>query len=94
MQVFQRKDKTSYNCELSIYQQPNMKHPNILLFIGNTEEAPDQLQLIFEYHAVGSLYDLLNKQTISMKQFCEIASSAARGEREREREREEFSIYI
>ena len=65
-----------------------MKHPNILLFIGNMEEALDQLQLIFEYHAVGSLYDLLNKQTISMKQFCEIASSAARGERERERERE------
>ena len=83
MQVFQRKDKTSYDRELDIYQQPNIKHSNILLFIGNNE-FPDELQLIFEYHPVGSLYDLLNKQTISMKQFCEIASSASRGEGERE----------
>ena len=80
VQVFQRKYKQSYDHELSIYQQPHFKHPNILLFIGSNK-YPEELQLIFEYHQVGSLYDLLNKQTITMKQFCEIASSAARGER-------------
>ena len=87
LQVFQYKDKQSYDRELSIYRQPNFKHPNILLFIANNE-YPEELQLIFEYHEVGSLYDLLNKQTITTRQFCNIASSAARGERERERERE------
>ena len=28
---------------------------------------------------MGSLYDVLNKQQISLKQFCEIAISSARG---------------
>ena len=81
VQVFQRKDKPSYDRELAIYNQPNFKHANILLFIANNE-FPEELQLIFEYHPVGSLYDLLNKQQISMKQFCDIAATSARGERE------------
>ena len=28
---------------------------------------------------MGSLYDVLNKQTISTRQFCDIAVSAAKG---------------
>lgn len=80
VQVFQRKYKQSYDHELSIYQLPHFEHPNILLFIGsNDHPAAEELWLIFEYHEAGSLYDLLNTQTITMKQFCEIASSAARG---------------
>ena len=78
VQVFQRKDKASYERELAIYSQPNFKHQNILLFI-TSNEYPEELQLVFEYHPVGSLYDVLKKQTISLRQFSEIAASSARG---------------
>ena len=78
-QVFQKKDKASYERELSIYKLRNFKHPNVLLFV-DTVVYPEELQMIFEFHENGSLHDLLNKQAISLKQFCDIAVSASRGE--------------
>ena len=79
MQAFQRKNVHAYSRELAIYNLPNFKHPNILLFISN-REYPTELHLIFEYHPMGSLYDVLtNKQAICTRQFYDISTSAAKG---------------
>ena len=77
-QVFQRKNHHVYAREVAIHRLKNFQHPNILQFIY-TCIYPNENHIVFEYHMNGSLYDLLKKRPISLKEFCDLSVSASQG---------------
>ena len=53
--------------------------PSTLSYFRGSEERETELWIVTDYYALGSLHDLLKKQTLSLKQFCDLAESAAVG---------------
>lgn len=74
--------RESWSQEKDIYSTEHLHHSNILRFINHDQrihEGMDTYWLIFEYHPHGSLYDYLQTHTVTLKQFCSFAESAASG---------------
>lgn len=70
--------RDSFQRELEMYQTPDLSHHNILQFLGY-QTLESRCCIVFEYHAQGSLCDLLKQQTVTLQQFCDLAESAASG---------------
>ncbi|XP_035216872.1 activin receptor type-2A-like [Stegodyphus dumicola] len=82
VKIFPPQDKSSWIVEQEIYQLPQMKHENILNFIG-VERRGDHFQieywLISAYHERGSLCDFLKANLVNWGDVLGIADSISKG---------------
>lgn len=82
VKVFPMAHKTAWVCEKDIYTTCNMKHENILKFVGvekHNNGPSAELWLITEYHEHGSLGDYLKSHVITWTELCSMAGSMANG---------------
>ncbi|KAI1280684.1 Activin receptor type-2A [Halotydeus destructor] len=85
VKIFPTTDKSSWIQEREIYQLPQMRHENILCFLGAERHARDQTPfnceywLITEYLEEGSLCDYLKTHVVSYEDLIKIAEGMARG---------------
>jgi hypothetical protein len=68
----------SWMRECEIYRTPELEHKNVLSFRGSIQKETE-FWIVTDYYSKGSLHDLLKMHTLSLKQFCELAESAAVG---------------
>ncbi|XP_023224669.1 activin receptor type-2A-like [Centruroides sculpturatus] len=82
VKIFPPQDKNSWFVEQEIYRLPQMKHENILTWMG-VEKHGDSMHseywLITAYHEKGSLCDYLKANLITWKELLSIAISIAKG---------------
>lgn len=81
VKIFFSRDEASWNRETEIYNTVMLRHENILGYIGSdvtSYNSCTQLWLITHYHDLGSLYDYLNCNTLSLEQTLSIILSAVR----------------
>ncbi|GFU43803.1 activin receptor type-2B [Nephila pilipes] len=82
VKIFPQQDKNSWIVEQEIYLLPQMKHDNILNFLG-VEKRGDQFQveywLISSYHEKGSLCDYLKANLVNWGDVLNIADSISKG---------------
>jgi len=75
-------EKQSWLVEQEIFCLPQMKHDNLLAFIG-AERRGDNLQaeywLITSFHEKGSLCDYLKANLVTWAELCHIAESITKG---------------
>ncbi|XP_064397814.1 activin receptor type-2B-like [Halichondria panicea] len=72
--------KESFTKEVAIYLLNLFHHPNVLkflTFVENTEEK--NYWIVFEYHEKGSLYSLVQRKAVTLKEFCALSESIACG---------------
>ncbi|MEQ2168544.1 TGF-beta receptor type-1 [Goodea atripinnis] len=87
VKIFSSRDERSWFREAEIYQTIMLRHENILGFIAADNKGIrltnngswTQLWLVSEYHEHGSLYDYLNRYTVSMEGMVILALSVASG---------------
>ncbi|XP_071788835.1 activin receptor type-2A-like [Asterias amurensis] len=82
VKVFPMQDRLSWITEQEIYSIPQLRHENILYFIGTErhgEGMAQELWLITEYHPNGSLSDFLKGNLITWGDLCKISLSMAYG---------------
>nr|XP_019945177.1 PREDICTED: activin receptor type-1C isoform X2 [Paralichthys olivaceus] len=82
VKIFSTRDERSWFREAEIYQTILLRHENILGFIAADSKDNGlwtQLWLVSEYHEHGSLYDYLNRYTVSMEGMVVLALSIASG---------------
>ncbi|XP_061696988.1 TGF-beta receptor type-1 isoform X2 [Syngnathoides biaculeatus] len=82
VKIFSSRDERSWFREAEIYQTTMLRHDNILGFIAadNKDNGSwTQLWLVSEYHEHGSLFDYLNRYTVSVESMVVIALSVASG---------------
>uniref|UniRef100_A0A671YVY5 receptor protein serine/threonine kinase n=1 Tax=Sparus aurata TaxID=8175 RepID=A0A671YVY5_SPAAU len=82
VKIFSSRDERSWFREAEIYQTIMLRHENILGFIAadNKDNGSwTQLWLVSEYHEHGSLYDYLNRYTLSVEGMIILALSIASG---------------
>ncbi|XP_022109943.1 activin receptor type-2A-like isoform X1 [Acanthaster planci] len=82
VKIFPLQDRQSWVTEQEIYSVPQLRHENLLSFIGTERrgEGMDQeLWLITEYHPRGSLCDYLKGNLLSWSDLCKISLSMAYG---------------
>lgn len=82
VKVFPISHKSAWVCEKDIYTSCNMKHENILKFIGvekHTDGLYSELWLITEYQENGSLADYLKSHVLNWPELCNMAGSMASG---------------
>ncbi|XP_048835714.1 activin receptor type-1C-like isoform X2 [Brienomyrus brachyistius] len=82
VKMFSSRDEWSWFREVEIYQTVMLRHENILGFIAadNKDNGSwTQLWLVSEYHEHGSLFDYLNRHTVSMEATLVLALSVASG---------------
>uniref|UniRef100_A0A3B3UIR9 receptor protein serine/threonine kinase n=1 Tax=Poecilia latipinna TaxID=48699 RepID=A0A3B3UIR9_9TELE len=82
VKIFSSRDERSWFREAEIYQTIMLRHENILGFIAadNKDNGSwTQLWLVSEYHEHGSLYDYLNRYTVSVEGMVVLALSVASG---------------
>uniref|UniRef100_A0A8C6Q0B9 Activin receptor type-1C n=1 Tax=Nothobranchius furzeri TaxID=105023 RepID=A0A8C6Q0B9_NOTFU len=82
VKIFSSRDERSWFREAEIYQTIMLRHENILGFIAadNKDNGSwTQLWLVSEYHEHGSLYDYLNRYTVSVEGMVILALSIASG---------------
>ncbi|XP_075896370.1 activin receptor type-1C [Nelusetta ayraudi] len=82
VKIFSSRDERSWFREADIYQTIMLRHENILGFIAadNKDNGSwTQLWLVSEYHEHGSLYDYLNRHTITVEGMILLAQSVASG---------------
>ncbi|XP_061547683.1 activin receptor type-1C isoform X1 [Phycodurus eques] len=82
VKIFSTRDERSWFRETEIYQTIMLRHDNILGFIAadNKDNGSwTQLWLVSEYHEHGSLFDYLNRYTVSVESMVAIALSVASG---------------
>lgn len=80
VKIFQ--DKNSWKKEVDVYQLPQMKHENILLYLGAERKSlteGTEFWLVTEYHDRGSLYDYLKAHVVSYQELLKISQGIARG---------------
>lgn len=82
VKIFPQQDKNSWLIEQEIYKLPQMKHENILSFVG-VEKRGDSIQseywLITAFHEKGSLCDYLKANLVSWAEVLSITDSIAKG---------------
>ncbi|XP_046903773.1 activin receptor type-1C isoform X2 [Hypomesus transpacificus] len=82
VKIFSSRDERSWFREAEIYQTIMLRHENILGFIAadNKDNGSwTQLWLVSEYHEPGSLFDYLNRYTVSVQDMMLLALSVASG---------------
>ena len=82
VKVFPSSHKSAWVCEKDIYTSCNMKHENILKFVGvekHTDGLYSELWLITEYQENGSLADYLKSHVLNWPELCCMAGSMASG---------------
>uniref|UniRef100_A0A8C2H2S3 Activin receptor type-1C n=1 Tax=Cyprinus carpio TaxID=7962 RepID=A0A8C2H2S3_CYPCA len=82
VKIFSSRDERSWFREAEIYQTIMLRHENILGFIAadNKDNGSwTQLWLVSEYHEHGSLFDYLNRYTVSVEGMIVLALSIASG---------------
>ncbi|NWU65895.1 ACV1C protein, partial [Pterocles burchelli] len=82
VKIFSSRDERSWFREAEIYQTVMLRHENILGFIAadNKDNGTwTQLWLVSEYHEQGSLFDYLNRGTVTVEGMVRLALSAASG---------------
>ena len=78
VKVFPLRNKKSWLAEKNFYKLSYINHENILKCIGTEarcDNENNELYLVTEYHANGSLYDYLKENTLSWSALCSIAES-------------------
>ncbi|RWS28308.1 Activin receptor type-1-like protein [Leptotrombidium deliense] len=82
VKVFFSRDEASWIRETEIYNTIMLRHENILGYLGSdvtSYNSCTQLWLVTHYHHLGSLYDYLNCNTLSLQQLLSIIISAING---------------
>jgi len=83
VKIFPSSDFSSWDQECKIYRLPQMKHDNILTFLGSEKKVspghPLSFWLVTEYLDHGSLYDYLKARVVSFNEMLHIAEGIARG---------------
>ncbi|XP_040295711.1 activin receptor type-1C isoform X1 [Bufo bufo] len=82
VKIFSSRDERSWFREAEIYQTVMLRHENILGFIAadNKDNGTwTQLWLVSEYHEQGSLYDYLNRNTVTIGGMMKLAFSVVSG---------------
>uniref|UniRef100_A0A8C5X2G7 receptor protein serine/threonine kinase n=1 Tax=Malurus cyaneus samueli TaxID=2593467 RepID=A0A8C5X2G7_9PASS len=82
VKIFSSRDERSWFREAEIYQTVMLRHDNILGFIAadNKDNGTwTQLWLVSEYHEQGSLFDYLNRGTVTVQGMLRLALSVASG---------------
>ncbi|KAM9805063.1 activin receptor type-1C [Neosynchiropus ocellatus] len=82
VKIFSSRDERSWFREAEIYQTIMLRHENILGFIAADNKDSGswtQLWLVSEYHEHGSLFDYLNRYTVSVDGMIVLALSIASG---------------
>lgn len=82
VKIFFSRDEESWKRETEIYSTVLLRHENILGYIGSdmtSRNSCTQLWLITHYYQYGSLYDVLNRQTLNHHQMIDICLSIAYG---------------
>uniref|UniRef100_A0A8C6JNB4 Activin receptor type-1C n=1 Tax=Melopsittacus undulatus TaxID=13146 RepID=A0A8C6JNB4_MELUD len=82
VKIFSSRDERSWFREAEIYQTVMLRHENILGFIAadNKDNGTwTQLWLVSEYHEQGSLFDYLNRVTVTVEGMVKLALSVASG---------------
>ncbi|CAL8319899.1 unnamed protein product [Merluccius merluccius] len=82
VKIFSSREERSWFREAEIYQTIMLRHDNILGFIAadNKDNGTwTQLWLVSDYHEHGSLFDFLNRYSVSIEGMIKLALSAASG---------------
>ncbi|KAF5928504.1 hypothetical protein HPG69_015110 [Diceros bicornis minor] len=82
VKIFSSREERSWFREAEIYQTVMLRHENILGFIAadNKDNGTwTQLWLVSDYHEHGSLFDYLNRYTVTIEGMIKLALSAASG---------------
>ncbi|XP_067005368.2 activin receptor type-1 [Anabrus simplex] len=82
VKIFFSRDEASWIRETEIYSTVLLRHENILGYIGSdmtSRNSCTQLWLVTHHHPLGSLYDHLNRTTLTHHQMMKICLSAANG---------------
>ena len=82
VKIFHTKEENSWIHEKDIYQTCLIRHPNILRFIAADNKdigIATQLWLISEYCDMGSLYEVLDNQTLDEGVMLKLCLTAASG---------------
>ncbi|KAJ3591906.1 hypothetical protein NHX12_007036 [Muraenolepis orangiensis] len=82
VKIFSSREEHSWFREAEIYQTIMLRHDNILGFIAADNKDSGswtQLWLVSEYHEHGSLFDYLNRHTVSVEAMVTLAFSLASG---------------
>uniref|UniRef100_T1IHR6 Serine/threonine-protein kinase receptor n=1 Tax=Strigamia maritima TaxID=126957 RepID=T1IHR6_STRMM len=82
VKVFPVQDKQSWQIEQEIFCLPQMKHSNVLAYIG-AEKRGENLQadywIISAFHENGSLSDYLKSNLVTWPELCHISETMAKG---------------
>ncbi|KAG9353523.1 hypothetical protein JZ751_018193 [Albula glossodonta] len=82
VKIFSSREERSWFREAEIYQTIMLRHDNILGFIAadNKDNGTwTQLWLVSDYHEHGSLFDYLNRYSVTIEGMIKLALSAASG---------------
>lgn len=82
VKIFASRDEKSWFRESEIYNTVLLRHDNILGFFASdvfSNNGVTELWLITQYHQQGSLYDYLNRETVSPKIMVRMVISSCRG---------------
>ena len=82
VKIFGLQDRNSWQIEQEVYRLPQMKHKNLLTYLGaerKGEGLNTEYWLLTEYHHNGSLWDYLKANTVDWNQLLNIAQGIARG---------------
>ncbi|CAH2224095.1 activin receptor type-1B [Pelobates cultripes] len=82
VKIFSSREERSWFREAEIYQTVMLRHENILGFIAadNKDNGTwTQLWLVSDYHEHGSLFDYLNRYTVTIEGMIKLSLSAASG---------------
>ncbi|XP_062987033.1 TGF-beta receptor type-1 [Elgaria multicarinata webbii] len=82
VKIFSSREERSWFREAEIYQTVMLRHENILGFIAadNKDNGTwTQLWLVSDYHEHGSLFDYLNRYTVTVEGMIKLALSTASG---------------
>ncbi|XP_008294317.1 activin receptor type-1B-like [Stegastes partitus] len=82
VKIFSSREERSWFREAEIYQTIMLRHENILGFIAadNKDNGTwTQLWLVSDYHEYGSLFDYLNRYSVTTEGMIKLALSAANG---------------
>ncbi|CAD5111664.1 DgyrCDS949 [Dimorphilus gyrociliatus] len=82
VKIFSSRDEVSWRRETEIYRSNLIRHENILGFIASDNKdtgTVTQLWLVTEYHSLGSLFDVLQNQTVTKEDMFYMALSSTNG---------------
>jgi TGF-beta receptor type-1 len=82
VKIFHTREELSWFHEVEVYQTCLLRHPNVLRFIAADNRDVGlqmQLWLISDYCELGSLFDLLSRETFSQATALKLCHTAASG---------------